>query len=181
MSYLMLKKLPRYECIMALAERYPELDPSSCDAFLHLLRAADELFSARESSLNELGLSCGRFAVLMQLWDKEHACAIDRTPAELADVAGVTRATMTGLIDTLERAHLVKREPDPKDRRMMSVRLTGKGEETLLKMLPSHFRLMSDMMAPLSEIERKQLVQLLAKILPSQSPVDVDAPAQAVH
>ncbi len=39
-------------------------------------------------------------------------------------MAGVTRATMTGLIDTLERDGLVMREPDPVDRRMMFVQLT---------------------------------------------------------
>lgn len=168
MPYLMLKKLPRYECLQALARQYPGLDPSATDAFLHLLRAADELFSAREKSLNFHGISCGRFSVLMQLWDKENNRPIPQTPAELADVAGVTRATMTGLVDTLERDELVRREPAPSDRRMMTVHLTDKGQELLARVLPNHFRLAGEMMAPLSEEERKVLVSLLAKILPPQ-------------
>ncbi|HEY3754669.1 MAG TPA: MarR family transcriptional regulator [Opitutaceae bacterium] len=165
----MLKKLPRYECLEALARQYPDLDPSATDAFLHLLRAADELFSAREQSLGAHGISCGRFYVLMQLWDKEHNVPISRTPAELAEVSGVTRATMTGLVDTLERDGFVRRDPAPTDRRMMSVRVTEKGQELLIRILPGHFRMAASLMAPLSEPERKTLVSLLAKILPPHS------------
>jgi DNA-binding MarR family transcriptional regulator len=168
----MLKKLPRYECLEALARQYPDLDPSATDAFLHLLRAADELFQAREQSLGTHGISCGRFSVLMQLWDKENNKPISRTPADLAEVAGVTRATMTGLVDTLERDGLVRREPAPSDRRMMSVHVTDKGQELLTRVLPSHFRMAANLMAPLSEPERKVLVGLLAKILPPQSHTD---------
>jgi DNA-binding MarR family transcriptional regulator len=175
----MLQKLPRYECLQALTKQYPELDPTSADAFLHLLRAADELFSAREFSLGRFNLSCGRFSVMMQLYDKETDLPISRTPAELASVAGVTRATMTGLVDTLERDGLVKREPDPKDRRMMSVNLTTKGHQLLAQVLPNHFRLMGEVMSPLSESERKTLVRLLAKILqPKNAGVGLDLAAK---
>jgi DNA-binding MarR family transcriptional regulator len=87
------------------------------------------------------------------------------TPAELADAAGVTRATMTGLIDTLERDGLAKRVRDAKDRRMMSVNLTPKGRKLLEAVMPIHFRGMAKIMSPLKETERKTLVRLLNKIL----------------
>jgi DNA-binding MarR family transcriptional regulator len=87
------------------------------------------------------------------------------TPAALAEAAGVTRATMTGLIDTLERDGLVKRVRDANDRRMMSVNLTPKGRKLLEKILPSHFRAMAGIMSPLKESERKTLVSFLNKIL----------------
>lgn len=181
MPYLMLKKLPQYECLEALARQYPELDPSATDAFLHLLRAADELFSAREQSLSTHGISCGRFAVLMQLWDKENNRPTPQTPAELAEVAGVTRATMTGLVDTLERDGLVRREPAPADRRMMTVHLTEQGRELLARVLPNHFRLAGELMAPLTEEERRTLVRLLAKILPAQAdPVGLDLASRSL-
>jgi DNA-binding MarR family transcriptional regulator len=96
--------------------------------------------------------------------DAEECVAGPRTPAELADAAGVTRATMTGLVDTLERDGLVKREPDPNDRRMMSVVLTAKGEKFLGNFLPGHFKLISSLMATLTEAERKALVSLLMKV-----------------
>ena len=71
---------------------------------------------------------------------------------------------MRGWIDTLERDGLVKREPDRDDRRMMSVLLTPKGEKFLNEFLPGHFKLIAELMAPLSESERKTLVKLLVKI-----------------
>lgn len=175
MPFLLLKDLPRYECLLEGAKTIPELDPSACEVFLHLLRTSDEVFGVSERYLTENNISQGRFSVLMLLWKNparrgEAARPADcppspRTPAELADAAGVTRATMTGLIDTLERDGLVRREPDPDDRRMMSVRLTPKAEAFLKQMLPGHFQTMAKLMAPLSETERKTLVRLLNKIL----------------
>jgi DNA-binding MarR family transcriptional regulator len=102
---------------------------------------------------------------MMQLLDKGADRAISRTPAELADLTGVSRATMTGLIDTLERDGLVTRKPDPVDRRMMSVHLTPRGHQTLHEVLPGAFQNMAAMLAPLTESERKTLVRLLSKIM----------------
>ena len=86
------------------------------------------------------------------------------TPATLAEAAGVTRATMTGLIDTLEKDHLVVREPDPSDRRTIHVLLTPEGRARLDAMLPEYFQCVSDILQPLTESERMHLVRLLQKI-----------------
>ena len=175
MPYLLLKDLPRYDCLLEAAKEFPDLDPSAAEAFLHLLRTSDEAFGVTDRNMTEHSISHGRFGVLMLLWrstqprgtqpaDTEECASGPRTPAELAEAAGVTRATMTGLIDTLERDGYVKREPDPDDRRMMSVLLTAKGERFLNDFLPGHFKLISGLMAPLTESERKTLVRLLGKI-----------------
>jgi DNA-binding MarR family transcriptional regulator len=86
------------------------------------------------------------------------------TPAELADEAGVTRATMTGLLDTLEKDNLVARESDPNDRRTVLIRLTDKGRSLLEGLLPDFFRRVCAVIDPLSEDERLQLVGLLQKV-----------------
>jgi len=164
MPLLLLKNLPRYEALQQMAQTFPDLDPSACDAYLHLLRTADEIYRVREANQAAHGLSQGRFTVLMLLYDKAANRPKPGTPADLAECAGVTRATMTGLIDTLERDGLVKREPDPDDRRMMSVHLTDRGLTILQKVLPGHFQWMAALMAPLDEAERKTLVGLLSKI-----------------
>ena len=175
MPRLLLKDLPRYDCLIEASKEFPDLDPSAVEAFLHLLLTGDDVFAVSERNLTEHGISHGRFGVLMLLWRSNQPRPIEavddadcvpgpRTPAELADAAGVTRATMTGLIDTLERDGLVKREPDPNDRRMMSVVLTTKGEKFLQNFLPGHFKLISSLMATLTEAERKALVSLLVKV-----------------
>ncbi|MEO6993303.1 MAG: MarR family transcriptional regulator [Lacunisphaera sp.] len=174
MPYLLLKDLPRYECLLEAAKEFPDLDPSAAEAFLHLLRTGDEVFGYTDKNLSDHNISHGRFGVMMLLWRSVHPRAEavgddtcnhgPRTPAELADAAGVTRATMTGLIDTLERDGFVKREPDPNDRRMMSVRLTPEGRRFLEGYLPGYFQAMASLMSPLSESERKTLVRLLGKV-----------------
>ena len=174
MPFLMIKNLPRYECLLAAAKEFPDLDPWACAVYLHLLRAGDEVFQVAERNLNRHAISPGRFGVLMLLWGGSHdrnpagedaGDPAPRTPAELAEAAGVTRATMTGLIDTLERDGLVRRVPDKDDRRMMSVVLTPKAHQFLAGMLPGHFQLMAALTSALSDTERQTLVALLNKII----------------
>jgi DNA-binding MarR family transcriptional regulator len=167
MPHLLLKDLPRYDCLLEAAKEFPDLDPSACEAVLHLLRAGDECAKAVEAQLAEHNISQGRFSVLMILLNR---CGGEAPPilgpAELAEAAGVSRATMTGLIDTLERDGLVTREPDTVDRRMMLVRLTARAEALMQEILPTHFQIMASLMTPLSEAERKTLVRLLNRIIP---------------
>jgi len=170
MPLLLLKDLPRYECLLKGARKFPDLDPSACEAYLNLLRTSDVVFGVMERYLSDHHISPGRFSVLMLLRKASRAGNCEdapriQSPAELAQATGVTRATMTGLIDTLEHDGLVQRKPEPKDRRMMSVELTEKGEAFLHELLPGHFRLMASFMGTLSEAERKTLVALLNKIL----------------
>ena len=43
-NLLLLKDLPRYECLLDSAKEFPDLDPSAAEAYLHLLRAGDDAF-----------------------------------------------------------------------------------------------------------------------------------------
>ncbi|HVS50736.1 MAG TPA: MarR family transcriptional regulator [Opitutaceae bacterium] len=168
MPLLLPKDLPRYECLLEAAREFPDLDPSATEVFLHLLRAGDEAFRLSEEDLARHDITQGRFGVMMVLWGncrREGGRSVPLSPAELAERTGVTRATITGLIDTLERSGLVMRTPNSTDRRMTSVALTVRGEKLLRKIFPGHFRRMAWLMAPLDEAERKTLVALLSKVL----------------
>lgn len=167
MPLLMLKNLPRYECLLEAAREFPDLDPSAAEAFLHLLRTGDEAFRVAEIQLAEHEITHGRFGVLMALWGhcQREGRIVPLSPADIAERTGVTRATVTGLVDTLERAGLVARTPNSDDRRMTSVALTQRGEAVLQKILPDHFRQMTWLMSPLDEAERRTLVALLTKVL----------------
>jgi DNA-binding MarR family transcriptional regulator len=50
------------------------------------------------------------------------------SPGELARLWRVTPAVITGILDRLERRNLVRREPDPVDRRRQRLELTPEGE-----------------------------------------------------
>lgn len=188
MPLLMLKDLPRYECLLEASREFPDLDPSATEVFLNLLRAGDEAFRIVESHMAQHEISQGRFGVLMALLGncrRNDGKEVPLTPAELAERTGVTRATITGLVDTLERAGYVTRTPHPDDRRMMSVALTKRGQKLLTQILPEHFRRMAWLMGLLSESERKTFVGLLTKVLeraaerPGETTFEVHAGGQA--
>jgi DNA-binding MarR family transcriptional regulator len=182
MPLLMLKDLPRYECLLEAVRRHPDLDPSACEAYLNLLRAGDEAYRRSEVFFAEHNMSPGRFTVMMLLYDKIAGNPIPQTPADLAEMSGVTRATITGLVDTLEKDGLVTRRHDSGDRRMMLVHLTPKGHAMLQEILPGHFKQMATQMAPLSEHERKTLVRLLNKLAGDPAASHIEAGSHgAVH
>ena len=62
---------------------------------------------------------------------------------------------------------------------MMSVVLTAKGEKFLQNFLPGHFKLISSLMAALSEAERKALVGLLVKVQQHATNLRAEAAAKS--
>jgi DNA-binding MarR family transcriptional regulator len=157
----LLRDLPKYECILHLSERYPQIDPRAVEAFLVLWRTATDTLGTLESCLQQHGMSQGKFTVLMIL-NRNPEQGVN--PSELADRAGVTRATMTGLLDGLEREKLITRQGDRIDRRRAVVRLSPQARQFLDGMLPSYYVRLHELMIDLSEEEKARLTQLLMKI-----------------
>ena len=60
MPLLMLRDVPRYDCLLKAAERYPTLNPSASEAFLHLLRTGDAVFAAEGRFLAQHHISQGK-------------------------------------------------------------------------------------------------------------------------
>jgi len=106
------------------------------------------------------GLSEARFVMLVMLERSPDGLA----PSALADQAGVTRGTITGLLDGLERDGFVRRTPDPEDRRALLVCLTDLGERLARELLGEHAQWIDDLFAGLSATERRQLSRLLGKV-----------------
>jgi DNA-binding MarR family transcriptional regulator len=157
----MLKDIPHYESLLNMAKKFPSLDSTAWEACLYLLRTADLIAANSHTFFKKHNLSQSRFTVLTLLTRPGLASA---TPASLADKAAVTRATMTGLIDTLEKDGMVMRVPDPLDRRTMHIELTAAGRAKLEEILPECYAKIATMLAPLNSGERGQLVALLQKI-----------------
>ena len=160
---LQLRDLPTPEVLKKFAQRYPQADISAISTFLHLLRVATDLSTALDECLSRHGLLQGRWWVLILLMREETYIS---TPSALADKAGVTRATMTGLIDGLERDELVERIFDPQDRRRISVRLTAAGQARLDAVMPDYYSRLRECMSGLSEAQRTGLQEMLELITP---------------
>ena len=157
----LLTQLPRYECLEERSLRYPDLDAGSVHATITLMHVAQEVFDGFNAQFDRHNISQGRFLVLMIL-DRHFQRPL--APSEIAEMIGVARATITGLLDGLEKDGMVARQPHPEDRRALTIQLTAKGREFLDGMLPAHYRRIAGLMANLEPEERRQLVVLLGKV-----------------
>ncbi len=157
----LLRDLPNLEMIEKFAARYPMIDSSAVQTLLYLLRTASDVLITGESNLNQYGISQGRLVVMMILVREPEKALY---PSTLAEKAGVSRATMTGLIDGLERDGYVERCRGSEDRRSVMIHMTPKGQKFLDKILPDHFTNVSKLMSNLDSSERKNLINLLKKV-----------------
>jgi MarR family transcriptional regulator for hemolysin len=57
-------------------------------------------------------------------------------PMELAQVLGKETASVTRILDILQRKNLIRREPNPEDRRSYLIVLTDSGRATFQRVLP---------------------------------------------
>jgi DNA-binding MarR family transcriptional regulator len=104
------------------------------------------------------GLTPAQFAVLNRLLEK------DAVPfKELAAAIWCTPATMTGIVDTLEKKGLVTRQANPADRRSLLVCLTPAGTE-LQSQVPAMGSLFHNCCEGLNEDETRQLSELLYRL-----------------
>jgi DNA-binding MarR family transcriptional regulator len=173
-----LRDLPKYEAIRARADRYPEVDPGAVEAFLTLMRVGTDVETALEKFLSYYRLSLGSFTVLMVL---NRDPGIPLMPSELADKCGVTRATITGLLDGLGRKKFVRRDRQTKDRRTVRVRLTSTGIDLLDEFGHEYYRRLSLLMRNLTEDDKRKLSQMLLTVASETEQVSRPVrPSQAV-
>ncbi|MDP8243799.1 MAG: MarR family transcriptional regulator [Candidatus Hinthialibacter antarcticus] len=159
---ILFRKVPNIEALHSCAQQHADVDPGFIEAFLILVYTSSELLNAGVEYFQEYGTSPARFGLMMQLnMNKEHTLS----PSDLAELTGVTRATITGLLDGLERDGFIQRQPDPNDRRSQTVHLTEKAQTFLDGFLPGHFKRIQGLMSNVSVKEKKQLVSTLTKIL----------------
>jgi len=95
-------------------------------------------------------------------------------PTAIAERLIVTTASVTSLLDTLERRGLVERRPDPTDRRRLLIVITPDGKAIVDQFLPEVVALQTAALAPLTEDQRRQLVELLATLGANLTNLDAD-------
>ncbi len=152
---------PGYESIQFFAKRYKELDVSALESYLAVVRVASQLNRGAEAYFQRMDMSQGRFMVMIMLLKAGEA---GLSPAEIAQNISCARATVTGLLDTLEASGWTERHADPGgDRRSLTVRLTEAGRQKLDSILPGHYHRIAQAMAEFSAEERNQLKTLIQK------------------
>lgn len=136
-----------------------EWDPFSHPGH-YFSRIARGLTRVGDARLRELGFATAQLPVLTALKDGARLSQID-----LARWAKVEQPTMAQMLTRMERDGLIKREPDPNDRRSSLVSLT----QPALARLPAGRAVLrqgnADMTKGLSEQEVATLISLLRRVL----------------
>ena len=127
---------------------------------LRIVHLIGDVRAAMEVHFKRYGLSPGRFTLLMLLLRSGGRTS----PSELAGRTRFTRSTVTGLLDTLEKDGLIRRERDPDDRRRLDVVLTEQGRAHFVGILPDHFRRIGAFLAGLDDDDLERMDAVVAKI-----------------
>lgn len=112
--------------------------------------------TARIAARYDLTLS--QFAVLEALYH-----AGDLTVGEVKEKILSSDGTIPVVVKNLEKAGLVKRRQDERDRRRTILSLTDAGRELISKAYPENARMIEEEMSVWSGEEKRQLVRLLKK------------------
>jgi DNA-binding MarR family transcriptional regulator len=129
-----------------------ELTSSFGSVFLRFTRLLDKRM-ARE------GASLARTRVLLMIERRGPVKASD-----IAELFGLAPRTVTDTLDGMERQGLIRREPDPKDRRAKRILITEAGRQAVAATEPIRRELTSQVMGSLDGEEREALARILGKL-----------------
>jgi DNA-binding MarR family transcriptional regulator len=126
-----------------------------------LLHRTNDLLSLCEDSIyREYGLTAEQWRVLARL--KYYGRPLN--PTELAWGLDRSSNSVSMLVDRMVKAGLVKRARDRKDRRVVWVSMTAKGENAIEPAIPEGWKLIQKVLTPLSPEDRRTLVDMLETV-----------------
>jgi DNA-binding MarR family transcriptional regulator len=140
---------------------FPGAVPSAAEAAANLVRLAQEFLDEVNRRRRVVApLSASAFEALAVL----EGAGEPLPSTVIAERLLVTTASMTSLLDTLERRGLVIRRPHPTDRRMVLVELAGDAQRIVDQMLPIVHATATEAFSVLTEAERRTLVEVLGQV-----------------
>jgi DNA-binding MarR family transcriptional regulator len=151
------------DLVEAWRAQRPDLDVEPMQVLSRISRLARHLDIARRGAFADHNLESWEFDVLSAL--RRQGPPFQLTPGGLLRATLVTSGTMTNRIDRLAAAGLVRREPDPSDRRGVLVTLTGQGQERVDAALADLLRREHVLLAGLAATDRRHLADLMRILL----------------
>ncbi|MFD5251627.1 MarR family winged helix-turn-helix transcriptional regulator [Streptomyces bobili] len=145
------------------AER-PDLDTTAMEVFGRVSRLARAMGDRMEKAYAGLGISRGEFDVLATLRRSGEPYTL--SPRQLSATLMLTTGGMTGRLDKLERAGLLRRSPDPHDRRGLQVTLTEQGLAVVEEAVGAGLAVQTEALTAALDAEQAgQLAGLLRELL----------------
>ena len=137
-----------------------QLDFEAMAVMSNLFRAASAVRNHFERNvLAPSGLSWTAFVVLWVTWIWEPA-----ETREIAGEAGISKATLTGVLSTLEKRGLAMRSRSADDGRLVLVTLTPEGEKLMADLFPKFNKQEVEVVAPIATGQRVALADMLRAI-----------------
>jgi DNA-binding MarR family transcriptional regulator len=136
------------------------INPLSRNPLFNLLRLGKRYGHLLEDRLQPLGLSRSQARVLTLLAENNGLTASDLLPC-----IAVEPASMTRLLQGLERAGLVERQPHPTDGRASLLSLTERGRAEQRRVVELMADLDRELSSVLTEKEEGELLQILSRLL----------------
>ena len=130
-------------------------------SFGYLARYAHRAFvKALADELEPHGILSAQWSVLRVLWDIEGL-----TQVELAERMRVEKASLTGVLDGMERRGLIMRVRNADDRRKINITLTAQARRLKTELLPHALKINRKATRGMSEREAAELRRLLARMI----------------
>jgi DNA-binding MarR family transcriptional regulator len=146
------------------ARERPDLRALAMALFERLSEAADRVLREHMNPVfAKAGLQAGEFDVLATL--RRSGAPYTLSPTQLCEAAMISSGGMTDRLDRLERAGLVVRRPDAKDRRGKRIALTDPGKRLIDEALSRHVANAERLLLSLTEAEQETLNALLKKLI----------------
>jgi DNA-binding MarR family transcriptional regulator len=141
----------------------PDLDTSPMSVIARISRLSRILERRIAEVLAEHGLNESQFGVLAAL--RRAGPPYCLSPTALYNSLLISSGAMTNRLDRLKAAGLIRRIPDPSDRRSMLVQLTPRGLRTIGRAIEAHTENEARLLASLSRAERRVLAEHLRTLL----------------
>ncbi|GAB2729067.1 MarR family winged helix-turn-helix transcriptional regulator [Nocardioides pakistanensis] len=145
------------------ARERPDLETEAMGVVGRLYRVAKAAGDLATEAYARFGITRADFDVLATL--RRAGAPYQLSPSALTASLMLTSGGVTGRIDRLEKAGLVRRSPDPSDRRGQLVSLTDKGRELIDEAVGAGLATQDELLSPLSPAKRRQLDSLLRQLL----------------
>ncbi|MDQ0601689.1 DNA-binding MarR family transcriptional regulator [Streptomyces canus] len=158
---------PPGDLVDAIIEQWgtvrPDLDTRAMEVFGRIFGLSRAMGDRMEKAYAPYGISRGEFDVLATLRRAGEPYAL--SPRQLSATLMLTTGGMTGRLDKLERADLLRRSPDPHDRRGLQVTLTEKGLTVLDEAVGAGLATETQALSVLNDEQAGQLADLLRQLL----------------
>lgn len=152
----------------------PEVDLDVLTAALNIVRVSNLLVNDLESQVHRpSGWTWAGFRIMFVVF-----VAGTAEPREVARLAGVSRASVSGALNTLERDGLIVRERSSADRRIVTVRLTERGRGATVDAFRQNHHVEAEWLARLTRQELRTLVELLHRLHSPYRPGDAATPGR---